>query len=186
MPVTNRKINISRKYSDQEREAIAFEIISYIQKRTKAGKGKDNQKWKPPADKYSKEYENSLDFRNAGKRKGQKVDLTATGDMLDSIDLLSSAPGQLTIGIKESDPDHSKAEGNIKGSYGKRTGSKAKARDFLALSQSEVEKILRKFPLKDEEKRTQRVAELLAAAEAAKELISDEGKKDFTLGQLIL
>lgn len=181
---TSRKIQISKKYSEEERQAIAFEIISYIQDRTKAGKGKDNKKWSPPADKYTEGYRSSLDFKNA-KGRQRKVNLTLSGDMLDSIDLLDSESGKLTIGIPEGDPDHGKAEGNIRGSYGKPTGSKKKARDFLALSKNEVDKILKNFPLKDEEKREDRVADFLAAAAAAREIFKDrEEKGKPTLGAI--
>lgn len=175
---TSRKINISKKYSEDERQAIAFEIISYIQERTKKGKGKGNKKWQGRAGKYSKEYKDSLDFKNAGK--GSTVNLTLSGDMLDSLDLLEDTNGQLTIGISEDDPDHGKAEGNIRGSYGKPKGSKAKARDFLGLEKSEIQGILKNFPLKDDEKREEAVENYLAAAKAAKKLFKD--KKNLPLG----
>jgi len=178
---TSRKINISKKYSKEERKAIAFDIIAYIQERTKKGKGKDNVKWHPPADKYTKEYRNSIDFKNA-KGRQTKVNLKLSGDMLDSVDLLEDTDGQIVIGISESDEDHGKAEGNIRGSYGKPTGSKKKARDFLAISKSEVNKILSNFPLKDEEKRTESLENFLAAAKAARELLKD--KKSLPLGAI--
>lgn len=180
---TSRKVNISKKYTEQEREAIAFEIISYIQERSKAGKGKDNKKWQPPADKYSKEYKQSLDFKNAGK--SSTVNLTLSGDMLNSIDLLEDTDGQLTIGISSDDPDHGKAEGNIRGSYGKPTGSRAKARDFLALSKGEVDRILKKFPLKDDERRQKAVENFITATVAAEALLGEDNENP-TLGELIL
>lgn len=178
---TSRKINISKRYNEQEREAIAFEIISYIQERTRDGRGKDGKKWESPADKYTSAYRKSLDFKNA--KGGQtKVDLTLSGDMLDSIDLLEDQSGQLTIGISDSDPDQPKAEGNIRGSYGKPQGKKSKARDFLAISKDEVNDILKNFPLKDEEKRTESVGNYLAALKAAKKLFGD--KKNIPLGAI--
>lgn len=180
MAITSRKVNISKKYTNEEREAIAFEIISFIQKRSKQGKGKDGVKFP----KYSKEYKESLDFKIAGKTS--KVNLTLSGDMLDSIDLLGDKSGQLTIGISKDDPDHDKAEGNIRGSYGKPTGNRAKARDFLALSKREVDDILKKFPLKDDEKREEEVEGFLAATEAARRLLPKKERKNATLGELAL
>ena len=178
MDWTSRKFNVSKKYTEDERQAIAFEIISYIQDRTKNGKGKDNKKWAGRAGKYTKDYKKSLDFKNAGK--SSKVNLTLSGDMLDSIDLLEDVNGQITIGIDKDDPDHGKAEGNIRGSYGKPKGSKAKARDFLGVSKSEIQNILKNFPLKDDEKREESVENFLAASKAAKELFKN--KKDIPLG----
>lgn len=180
---TQRKIQISKKYSKEEREAIAFNIVSYIQDRTKDGKGKDGKKWTPPADKYSKEYKESLDFKNA-KGSQKKVNLTLTGDMLGSIDLLKDSPGSLTIGIGKSDEDHDKAEGNIRGSYGKKTGSKAKARDFLGISQKEVNKILKDFPIKDEEERAKSLEAFKAASKFAASVFGKKKEKSdkFTLG----
>jgi len=182
---TSRKIQISKKYSEEERSAIAFGIISYITDRTKAGKGRDGKKWTPPADKYSKEYRESLDFKNA--KKGQrKVNLTLSGDMLASIDLLKSESGKLTIGIDKGDADHDKAEGNIRGSYGKSTGFKSKARDFLSISQKEVNKVLKDFPLKDDEKREVAIESFKAASLFAKKIFGEK-KEDgkFTLGQTV-
>lgn len=177
---TNRKINISTQYTKAEREAIAFDIITYLQDRTKRGKGKDNKKWAPPADKYSKEYKESLDFKQ--KADKSKVNLTLSGDMLDSIDLLKSAKGEIRIGISEEDEDHGKAEGNIRGSYGKPTGSMAKSRDFLALSREELSKILRKYPIRDKEKRRAQVEIFKAATAAVAELDDKDG---LPLGALI-
>ena len=181
MPVTNRKVNISKRYSPEEREAIAFDIISFIQERSKDGKGKDGKKFP----KYSKDYTGSLDFKNAGKSKS-RVDLTLSGDMLDSIDLLSDTAGSLTIGIDGDDEAHGRAEGNIRGSYGKSTGSKSKARDFLALSRTEINTILKNYPIDDEEKREEQVVSFFAAMEAAKKLLPKKERESATIGKLIL
>ena len=161
---TSRKIPISTKYSSTERKAIASEIISYIVARTKKGKGKDNQPWEGKASGYSKSYKKSLEFKIAGK--SSTVNLKLSGDMLNSIKLLSNDSGSLKIGIPKSDSDNKKAEGNIRGSYGKKTGSKSKARDFLAISQKEVSKILEQFPLKDTEKLLQIVTDIKLIDEA--------------------
>jgi hypothetical protein len=182
---TTRKIKVSTKYTDEEREAIAFDIISYLQKRTKQGKGKGNKKWTPPADKYSKEYKESLDFKF--KRDKSKVNLTLTGDTLASIDLLDSSKGEIAIGIADGDEDRSKAEGNIRGTYGKKTGSRSKSRDFLSIDKNEVKKILNNFPIKDEKKRDKSVLSFTAALAAAKKLLTIPKKeRKNTLGELLI
>lgn len=168
---TQKRIKLSDKYTDEEKEAIAFEIIEYIKERTKQGKGEGGKKWSPPADKYTKEYKESLDFKIAGKTS--RVNLTLSGDMLDSIDLLKTMPSSITIGIDEGDPDHGKAEGNIRGTYGKQRGSSKKARNFLGITEAEVEKVLRKFPLTNEKKREKSLLDYLKAAKAVGELLDE-------------
>ena len=176
---TQRKVSISRKYDEDERQAIAFDIISYIQDRSKAGKGKDGKKF--PG--YTKDYRSSQEYKTI-KGKKTKVDLTLSGDMLDSIDLLEDEKGGLIIGISEDDQDNGKAEGNIRGSYGKPTGKQSKARDFLAISKAEVSKILKKYPIKDEEKRKESLQSYFATIKAAKEVLGDT--KKLPIGQLII
>lgn len=177
---TSRTIKISKKYNSEERKAIAAQIVNYIKDRTKNGKGKDNVKWTPPADKYSKEYKKSLEFKF--KADKSKVNLTLTGDMLDSIKMLGNQEGEITIGIPKSDEDYGKAEGNIRGSYGKPRGSLSKARDFMSISNEEKNNILKDFPIKDEEKRKEMVSIYKAALAAAKKLT---GEKRPALGELV-
>lgn len=170
---TKKYINLKTdKYTDEEKEAIAFNIIEYIQKRTKRGEGEGGNKWAPPADKYTKEYKESLDFKIAGK--SSKVNLTLSGDMLDSISLLKSKRSSITIGIPDGDQDEAKAEGNIRGTYGKSRGNSKKARNFLALDGEEIDKILKKFPIENEKKRKKNLAEYLTALKAVDEALSEE------------
>lgn len=182
---TLRTIKVSKKYNAEQRRAIAAEIVDHIKERTKAGKGKGGQSWTPPADKYSKEYKESLDFKF--KADKSKVNLTLTGDMLDSIKLLGNKEGEITIGIPKSDIDYGKAEGNIRGSYGKSRGSSSKARDFMSISGEEKRDILQNFPTgkseEDRESIAERVAAYQAALAAAKKIT---GTKRPTLGQLEL
>jgi hypothetical protein len=182
---TSRKIKLSEKYTKSEREAIAYDLVTYIQKRTLRGKGKGNKSWTPPANKYSKDYKKSLDFKF--KRDKSKVNLELSGDMLSSIDLLKNRKGEIIIGISESDPDHGKAEGNIRGSYGQPTGKRSKARDFLGIDPGEIKKILAKYPTKQKEKIKERVAQLEAAQQAAKKIIVGTKVKDeLTIGEIAL
>ena len=126
-------------YSKEEREAIAIEVIERIVKRTKAGKDKDGEAFA----KYSKAYKDSLNFKNAGK--SSSVDLTLSGDMLDSISILSNRGGKVVIGFEKDSEENGKADGNIRGTYGqeKRVGPK---RDFLGISENELDAILSKYP----------------------------------------
>jgi hypothetical protein len=158
-------IKINPKYNKEQREAIAQEIIDYMIDRTLKSKDKNNRNFKP----YSKEYKQSLDFKNAGKTS--KVNLTLSGDMLVSMDLLNSRKGSITIGYQKGSEENDKAEGNIKGTYGstrktkidpktgKRVPRQIKKRDFLGISGNDLRsKILSKFPLTRKEDLAEQVA----------------------------
>jgi hypothetical protein len=85
---------------------------------------------------YSKAYKESLVFE-IYKSPGQKVDLTLTGEMLESLNANNTA---FTIVVNlEGDNNRGKAQGHITGKLGK-TG-KAKPRDFLGLPKKEEERI---------------------------------------------
>lgn len=85
---------------------------------------------------YSKTYKDSLIFE-IYKSGQQKVDLTLTGEMLESLRSNSSAY-QIIVNL-EGDNNRGKAQGHITGKLGK-TG-RAKPRDFLGLPNKEVDKI---------------------------------------------
>lgn len=85
--------------------------------------------------KYTKAYKNF---------KGQSnVDLRLSSEMLDTLDLIKSAEGSITLGWKNK-TQREKAEGNILGSYG-REPNPAKARRFLGISKSELSEIISGF-----------------------------------------
>ena len=176
---TSETIKVSKKYTAQQRRAIAAEIVDHIKSRTQAGKGKNGVGWTPPANKYSKEYKESLEFKF--KADKSKVNLTLTGDMLDSIKILGNKEGEITIGIPKSDADYKKAEGNIRGSYGKSRGNPSKARDFMAIGAKDKKSVLDNFPIDDKKELRERVETYKAALAAAKKIT---GTKRPTLGQL--
>ena len=160
-------IKIPKGYGPIEREAIAEDIIDRIIKRTQSGKDVSGEKF--PG--YSKSYKKSLNFKIAGK--SSKVNLTLTEEMLNSIEILNSRSGSVTVGIPADDTrNNGKAEGNQKGTYGKKTPNPRKARKFLGLSDDELDKILKKYPQDKEgllDIAKKRAAEAVAARRAAKE-----------------
>lgn len=149
-------------YDATEREAIAVEVIDQIVKRTQNGKDKNGSSFA----RYSKDYKNSLNFKNAGK--SGTVDLTLSGDMLDSIAILSNRGGKVVIGFEKGSTENGKADGNIRGTYGQdhRVGPK---RDFLGITEGELEKILSKYPA-DSEKAQKRAVKLLTTRDVADRL----------------
>lgn len=154
-------------YDAFEREAIAVEVIDQIVKRTQNGKDKNGSAFA----KYSKDYKNSLNFRNAGK--SSSVDLTLSGDMLDSIAILSNRGGKVVIGFEKGSDENGKADGNIRGTFGqdRKVGPK---RDFLGISEGELDKILKRYPLDDTKRASdrleKRVTEVLTSKNAADRL----------------
>lgn len=119
-----------------ERVEIGRKVIDHILYRTRSqSKDKDGNSF--PG--YTKGYKKSLDFRNANKTG--KVTLTLTGDMLDTLDILSHGEGYIDIGYETGSGEADKVEGNVIGSYG-RTANASKARDFLGISESALKTIV--------------------------------------------
>jgi len=163
---TKTTIKLSDSYSASERRAIAQDFVDYIVDRTRKGHGKGDKPWKGKAGEYSKSYRDSFEFKS--KTSKGKVTLELFGDMLSSIEKLSSGASEVAVGIKQGDEDYSKAEGNIRGTYGQKTPIKGKARPFMDLSKGEITKILK--PYKSKKTTEERVAAFKAAALLAKEL----------------
>ena len=165
---TKRTIKISKKYTATQRKAIAQEVLDYIRDRSADGMGPGNAKW---PGKYSKEYKNSLDYKIAGK--SGVINQELSGEMLYTMKQLNNKSGEIKYGFNKNMSAAGKAEGNIRGSYGKKRGSKAKARDFLTLTSDEMKVILNKFPLKDKPKLAAAMLLARKKEEAAKDILED-------------
>lgn len=133
-----KEILLPSDYSDGDAQTVAEEILNFIVERSKAGKGSDGEKF--PG--YSKSYKESLDFKIAGK--SSKVNLTLSGEMLDSLEVLQARKGKIVIGFSKGSEMNARAEGNILGSYGQSSPNPSKARNFMELSNNELSKILKK------------------------------------------
>ena len=92
----NIKEILGRTPTEAEKQSIGQALIDRIIERTESGKGLSGKNLKSP---YSKEYADSLEFKAFGKSRG-KVNMTLTGDMLASIDILRSTRDTITIGIE--------------------------------------------------------------------------------------
>lgn len=172
MATKHQKFSLNLKgYKPVEREAIAIEVIDFIRERTKKGLDKDGNVFP----KYTKGYENSLNFKIGGKSKGQTPDLTLSGDMLDSIKMLRNTP-EIEIGFAYGSFENAKADGNIRGTYGDSSAHPKRAKPFLGISQTELEKILKKYPKTNKEKSLNRAEIITSAKEAAKEALDIEGE----------
>lgn len=138
-------IEIPDYLTPAEREQLGDDIIEAIKRRTEKGVDRNGKKF--PA--YSKAYTESMDFKIAGKSKNS-VDLQLSGDMLASINLLSHRKGKLLIGFENGSDENARADGNITGSYGGSPNPK-RARDFLGLPDSELDKILSHYERSEDE-----------------------------------
>lgn len=120
------------------REALGREVTEFIRKRSEASRDKNGDKFP----KYSKQYMQSLDFKNAGKTS--KVDLTLSGDMLISLDVLSHQRGSVLIGFEKGSEENAKADGNVRGTYGSSTPNPSKARDFMGIDDTDLQRLISK------------------------------------------
>jgi hypothetical protein len=122
--------------SPDQKDEVADLIIERIVNRTDQGKDKDGRKFAG----YSKSYKESLDFKVAGKTN--KVDLQLSGDMLAALSVLDQTSRSVVIGFERGSEENAKADGNIRGTYGKPTPDPKKARDFLGITDRELSKII--------------------------------------------
>jgi phage gpG-like protein len=117
------------------KEAIGQAIIEKILARTAKGEGIGGKAFAER--KYSPDYEKSLAFKAAGKRKGQKPDMKLTGDMLDLLDIIEQGKNTITVGWDD-ELQSAKA-------YNHNTGDTVPERPFFGLSKSEQKEIARMF-----------------------------------------
>lgn len=136
-------------YSKDRRNEIAEAIKNEVVKRTKAGRDKNNELFA----KYTKEY---------AKEKGQRRrDLTLSDDMLSNLKVLKVGTTNITIGYEQDYDGMGKVEGNVLGTYGQSQPIEGKSRDFLGISQGDLERVLRRFPFTPTERRKQNISDAL-------------------------
>jgi hypothetical protein len=122
------------------KEAIAQEIIDTILRRTQQQR---KNRHGGSLDGYSPEYEKSEDFKAFGKRPGSIANLTLTGDMLGLMDLVKNEGSDVVIGWPDLAADvRKRAHGHITGNIYKKV---KKNRDFLGLTEDELEGIKKRF-----------------------------------------
>jgi len=111
------------------RQAVGQSVIDYMVERVKSGRGFGNKQLKP---KYSDEYTESDEFKAFGKSKAGPVNMTLTGQMLDSITLLDDNEDEIKIGID--DPDETPK------AFNHQTGDSPgmPKREFFGLSNAEL------------------------------------------------
>jgi hypothetical protein len=113
--------------------AIGQAIIDRMVERTEGGIAVTGRPLRAP---YSKHYQESLEFKAAGKSKG-RVNMTLTGDMLASLDVLSTSGNKIKVGIAD--------ESQIPKAYNHIVGDTVPKRPFFGITQTELKDIAREF-----------------------------------------
>lgn len=141
---TQFDVLIPKKLDKRDRELIAQDIIDFVVNRTLESKDKNNQTF---AKGYSLAYSKSLQGQIAGKKKGDSPNLKLTGEMLNSLELVENNKGKLTIGYGAGASAEllGRVEGNVRGTYGKKTPNKNLARDFLGITDQDKNRIIKDY-----------------------------------------
>lgn len=138
----------------EDRRAIARAIIDHIQERSQKGRGIGGRPFSGPDgdNKYAKSYKESREFETAGK-SGSVVNLTLTGDMLSSIEILDvSTVGQVTVGFEEGEEDDKARFMRLKG-YA-----------FLGLTSEELSRITSRFQPESAQAQVSNLSESIATS----------------------
>jgi hypothetical protein len=114
------------------KQAIGQALVDHIITRTENGEDVSNKSFKG----YSKEYINSLAFKAYDKSAGD-VNLTLTGGMLGTLDIIEDSGNKIKIGWEDS-TENAKA-------YNHNTGDTVKKREFFGITESEVKAISQEF-----------------------------------------
>ncbi len=110
------------------RLSIAQAVIDYIVERTQDGKALNGGSFKP----YSKDYKESTAFNLL--KDSSEVNMTLTGSMLGSIDVLSDGPNTIRIGFRDT-KEKLKA-------FNHNTGDTLPKRPFFGVTQKEVKELI--------------------------------------------
>lgn len=130
-------IPIPKSVPKKDRLTIADLVIERIVERTREGVDRRGN----PFPDYTDAYVNSQDFKNAGK-SASDINLQLSGDMLAALTVLKEGSDKIRIGFENGSDENARADGNIRGTYGKARGSRKKARDFLGIDRSELRAII--------------------------------------------
>jgi hypothetical protein len=127
-------IQVPGNFTQDQKQKLGEMVIEKIQENTDSSKDRYGNSFP----KYSKEYKDSLDFKNAGKTS--KVNLRLTGDMMASIDIISLDKSSITIGY----PSSSDLAGQVEGVQ------KDQNRPFLGLPAEQLNLIIAKVTVADQ------------------------------------
>ena len=128
------EIFIGEGYTARQKKRIADELIDLMADEAMAGKGL-----------YKRRRKRFPDYSKGNPKKGQAVDLHISGDMLNAIELLDTTENSLIIGFEDGTEQNAKADGNIRGTYGRKRARPKKARPFLGVTATELDEVLESY-----------------------------------------
>ena len=132
--------------TEADRQTLGNEIVRFIKGRTRNGLDKNNR----PFEAYSDTYISSFDFKIAGK---SRVNLTLTGEMLNTLEVISTGTGFIKIGFRDTDS-------NDKASFNRQHG-----REFLGITQGDLDLLVVNFTSRTEGERSRAdIAEGIASS----------------------
>lgn len=130
------EIFIGPGYTESQKKRIAADMIEIMVSEAMDGRGFN------PATKRRKRFPK---YADTYFKSGDPVDLTLQGDMLDAIQLLETTDESLIIGFENGTKQNAKADGNIRGTYGRPRPIPGKARPFLGVTISEASEVLENY-----------------------------------------
>lgn len=116
---------------DSIRDSFAQDVIDHIVQRSQSGKSINNRGFK----KYDEDYVESDTFRAYGK--STDVNMTLTGQMLDSVDVLESGGTSFKIGIN--DPSQAPK------AYNHQVGDTLPKREWFGVRDAELQSLADKY-----------------------------------------
>ena len=131
---------IDPAFDAQQRQQIGRAIVAHIKERTRRGEGIGGRSFTGPDgnNRYSESYVSSAEFNAAGKSRSGNVNLTLTGDMLDSLEVIDvTLAGRIVIGFEDVGADG--------GENDKSVWMREKGYNFLGLSDEELNNIVSQF-----------------------------------------
>lgn len=129
LDINLRKLMGERVPQDSEfKEAVAQKALDIIQDRTESGRSWKGHKFK----RYSDSYKKSDDFKAFGKSAGE-VNLTLSGDMLGTMDVIDESRDKITLGWDDAE-ENAKAANHV-------GGVTVPKRDFFNLNKKELKQL---------------------------------------------
>lgn len=129
-------ISLPQNLNSSQREAIGLDIIEFIVDRTKNGLDINNQPFAP----YKKSYKETFEYK-IGHGANSTVNLTLTGELLGTINIISHGVGFVKLGFNDKQAEK-KAEW-IQSPTGQKFG-KQSPRKFFGISEKDLNKIIQK------------------------------------------
>jgi len=126
-------LSVPDDWTSFEREEFAQQVVDFIKARTDDGKDINNQSFAG----YSDSYASSLDFRIAGKSKSN-VNLRLSGEMMDTVDLISHTAGTIFLGFQSGTDANDKAAWAAASDNGP-------SRKFLGLDDASLNRLVSQF-----------------------------------------